>query len=127
VPDVARDDAVAYGAYLAGPLGHCIECHTLLVEGQPDFAHRLGAGGNRFHGPWGVSVSRNITPDPATGIGNLTDDQIKRAITQGIGADGSPLRPPMGFPYYTNLRTADLDALVAYLRSLPPLPAELGG
>ena len=126
VPEVARDDAVAYGAYLAGPLGHCIECHTLLVEGRPDFAHRLSAGGNRFYGPWGISISRNITPDPETGIGSWTDDQIKRAITQGISADDTPLMPPMGFPYYARLSAADLDALVAYLRSLPPLEAEFG-
>jgi mono/diheme cytochrome c family protein len=126
VPAVARDDAVAYGAYLAGPLGHCIECHTLLVDGEPDFAHRLGAGGNELSGPWGTSVARNITPDPETGIGSWTDDQIKRAITQGISADGSELAPPMGYHYYANLSAADLDALVAYLRSLPPLPAESG-
>jgi len=127
VAEVARDDAVAYGAYLAGPLGHCVECHTLLVEGEPDFAHRLGAGGNQFHGPWGISMSRNITPDPETGLGSWTDDQIKRAITQGISADGTPLMPPMGFPYYARLSPADLDALLAYLRSLPPLQAEDGG
>jgi mono/diheme cytochrome c family protein len=62
VPDVPRDDPVTSGAYLAGPLGHCIECHTPMVEGRPAFAHRLGAGGNPFYGPWGISVSRNITP-----------------------------------------------------------------
>jgi mono/diheme cytochrome c family protein len=121
VPEVARADPVTYGAYLAGPLGHCIECHTPMVEGQPDFAHRLGAGGNPFYGPWGISVSRNITPDPETGIGSWTDDQIRRAITRGISADGSPLMPPMGYHYYANITGTDLDALVAYLRSLKPL------
>ncbi len=125
VPEVARDDPVTWGAYLAGPLGHCVECHTLLVGGQPDFQRRLGAGGNAFYGPWGTSVSRNITPDPETGIGNWTDDQIKRAITQGISADGSPLMPPMGFHYYANIAAPDLAALIAYLRSLKPLKAEI--
>ena len=42
VAEVARDDPAAYGAYLAGPLGHCIECHTPLVDGRADFAARLG-------------------------------------------------------------------------------------
>jgi mono/diheme cytochrome c family protein len=120
VADVPRDDPVVYGAYLAGPLGHCIECHTPLVEGVPDF-DRLGAGGNPFFGPWDVSVSRNITPHPEAGIGSWTDAQIKRAITQGISADDARLLPPMGFHYYANITEADLDALVAYLRSLPPL------
>jgi mono/diheme cytochrome c family protein len=120
VADVPRDDPVVYGAYLAGPLGHCIECHTPLVEGVPDF-DRLGAGGNPFFGPWDVSVSRNITPHPEAGIGSWTDAQIKRAITQGISADDARLLPPMGFHYYANIDEADLDALVVYLRSLPPL------
>ena len=37
VPEAPRDDRVAYGAYLAGPLGHCIECHTPMVQGRTDF------------------------------------------------------------------------------------------
>jgi hypothetical protein len=116
---------VTYGGYLAGPLGHCIECHTLLVDGKPDYAHRLGAGGNEFSGPWGTSVARNITPDKETGIGEWTDEQIRRAITQGIGADDSRLLPPMGYAYYANIARPDLDALIAYLRSLKPLKAEI--
>ena len=125
VAEVARTDPVTYGAYLAGPLGHCIECHTVLVGGQPDYGRRLGAGGNQFFGPWGISMARNITPDRETGIGNWTDDQIKRAITQGISADGSPLKPPMGYHYYANIAAPDLVALIAYLRSLKPLKAEI--
>ncbi len=120
VAEVPRDDPITYGGYLAGPLGHCIECHTPLVDGRPDYS-RTGAGGNQFYGPWSVSMSRNITPDRETGIGNWTDGDIRRAITAGISADGSPLLPPMGFPYYANINEDDLDALIAYLRSLPPL------
>lgn len=120
VAEVAQDDPVVYGAYLAGPLGHCIECHTPLVDGRPDYG-QIGSGGNPFYGPWDVSVSRNLTPDPESGLGNWTDDQIKQAIRHGIRADGSPLLPPMGFPYYANITETDLDALVAYLRSLAPV------
>ena len=123
VADVPRDDPVVYGAYLAGPLGHCIECHTPMVAGHPDY-DRLGAGGMPFFGPWNVSVSRNITPDPEAGIGNWTEDEIKRAITQGVSADGSRLLPPMGFAYYANMTPEDLDALVAYLRSLRPIQTD---
>jgi mono/diheme cytochrome c family protein len=125
VAEVGREDPVTYGAYLAGPLGHCIECHTILIGGEADYRRRLGAGGNHFYGPWGTSVARNITPDGETGIGDWTDAQIKRAITQGIRADGSALLPPMGFRYYANIAGPDLDALVAYLRSLKPLKAEI--
>lgn len=121
VADVPHDDPVRYGEYLAGPVGHCIECHTPFVEGHPDFANQLGAGGFPFKGPWGVSVSRNITPAPKGGLGNWSDEQIKTAITRGERPDGSKLLPPMPFSYYQNISPADLDAIVAYLRSLKPI------
>jgi mono/diheme cytochrome c family protein len=122
VPDVPRDNKVAYGAYLAGPLGHCVECHTPMTKDMRfDYANRLGAGGLEIRGPWGLSLSANITPDRDTGIGKWSDEQIKRAITQGIRADGTPLNPPMGFAYYAKLSAADLDAIVAYLHSLKPV------
>ncbi len=117
VPDVPRDDPVVYGAYLAGPIGHCIECHTPMTETGPDFANRLGAGGFVFPGPWGTSVARNITP---TGLAGLTDEEIKKSIAAGVRPDGSKLLPPMPFGYYANMTSEDLDAIVAYLRSLPP-------
>lgn len=122
VPEVQRDDLLAYGAYLAGPLGHCIECHTPFVAGHPDFENQLGAGGFAFPGPWGISVSANITPHPEDGIAAYSDADIKRAITEGLRADGSRLSPPMGFAYYKTMSEAELDALIAYLRSLPPKP-----
>ena len=122
VTDVPRTDKVKYGAYLAGPLGHCMECHTPMVgPGQRDYANANGAGGFEMRGPWGVAISANITPHRDTGIGKWTNAQIKRAITQGIRADGSPLNPPMGYAYYARMTNADLDALVAYLRSLKPV------
>ena len=118
VADVPRGDKVAYGRYLAGPAGHCIECHSPAgPEGAPDIQNRLGAGGMRFHGPWGISVSPNITP---TGLKRYTDAQLKTMITTGVRPDGSQLKPPMGVAYYAKMRGADLDALVAYLRTLAP-------
>ena len=122
VADVPPADKVAYGRYLAGPAGHCIECHTPMRQnGRRDYAARRGAGGQEFHGPWGVSIAANITPDKDTGIGSWTDDQIKRAIAHGVRHDGTKLRPPMAFPYYANIKGEDLDAIVAYLRSLKPV------
>jgi hypothetical protein len=55
------------------------------------------------------------------GLGGWTDDQIKRAIAHGISRDGRKLQPPMPFAYYAKLSPFDLDAIVAYLRTLPPL------
>ena len=117
VPEVPRDDKVAYGAYLAGPAGHCIECHSPLTPKGPDLANNLGAGGFEFHGPWGVSVSSNITP---TGLGDRSYAEIRQMITTGTRPDGSRMLPPMAYPYYANIREDDLRAIVAYLRTLPP-------
>ena len=118
VPEVEPSDRLAYGAYLAGPAGHCIECHTpMSAEGAPDFENQLGAGGFEFEGPWGVSVSANITP---TGLGDWTDRQIKTAVTTGVRPDGTRLQPPMGYPYYARMTDSDLDAIIYYLRTLPP-------
>lgn len=121
VPDVPRTDKVKYGEYLAGPVGHCMECHTPLVQGgRRDWA-RIGQGGQEFKGPWGVSVARNLTPHRADGLGDWTDAEIKTAIRTGVAKGGTRLAPPMGFEYYAKITDSDLDAIVAYLRQLKPL------
>ena len=118
VAEVPRTDKVAYGRYLAGPAGHCIDCHSPPgPRGAPDTENNLGAGGFVFTGPWGVSVSSNITP---TGLARYSDTDLKKVITTGLRPDGSRLKPPMAIPYLAKVSETDLDALVAYLRSLPP-------
>ena len=114
----ALKDPAKRGFYLV-TIGHCMECHTPIVKGHRDFKNALGAGGEKFEGPWGVSVSRNITPHKEIGIGAWSDDEIKRAITQGIRKDGSKMRPPMGFQWYATMTPEDLSAIVAYLRTIP--------
>jgi mono/diheme cytochrome c family protein len=112
------DNRVKYGAYLAGPLGHCMECHTPRVKGRTDMK-RPGAGGNEFRGPWGVTVSRNVTPH-ASGLKGWSDAEIARAIREGIRKDGTALKPPMAYGWYKNINDADMAAIIAYLRSLKP-------
>ena len=116
----AMKDKVKQGFYLA-TLAHCMECHSKHVDGHPDLKAGLGRGGQEFKGPWGVSVARNITSHKTRGLGAWTDDEVKRAITQGISRDGSKLKPPMGYGYYAKLTPADLDAIVSYLRTVPAL------
>jgi mono/diheme cytochrome c family protein len=113
------DDKLKRGFYLA-TIGHCMECHTPMVKGRRDFAGALASGGFEFTGPFGVSVSRNITSSKTKGIGDWSDAEIKRAITQGIDKDGNKLKPPMGYKYYADMTDADLDALIAWVRTLPP-------
>ena len=112
-------DPVKRGFYLT-TIGHCMECHTPKVNGRHDYKGNLGAGGYQFKGPWGVSVSRNITPHPQNGIGGWSDAEVKRAITHGVRKDGSKLLPPMGYEWYATMTDADLSAIVAYLRTIPP-------
>jgi mono/diheme cytochrome c family protein len=125
VPDVPKTDIVKYGEYLAGPVGHCMDCHTTYVMGQIDMA-QLGRGGNVYSRPfiydW-AAVSANITSHPEAGLGAWTDDEIKRAITKGISRNGRELLPFMPYWLYDRMEPSDLDAIIAYLRSLPPLGA----
>jgi mono/diheme cytochrome c family protein len=112
-------DKVKKGFYLA-TISHCMECHTPFGARGRDFANRLGAGGAEFPGPWGVVHSRNITSSKTKGLGDWTDAEIKRAITQGIRKDGTKLTGPMGFDLYARMTETDLDAVVAWLRTVPP-------
>jgi len=109
-----KDDKLAYGKYLAGPLARCLDCHT--GPSRPGEPARLGAGGKEFHGPWGVSVSADLTP---SGLGDWSDAEIERAIRTGVSRDGRKLFPPMPFAAYRTMAADDMAALLAYLRSLP--------
>ncbi len=110
-------DVLAYGAYLAGPVAHCMECHsTPGPTGAPDLANELGAGGMAFRGPWGESVSANLTP---FGLADWSDAEIAAAVRTGVSRDGRPLLPPMGYGYYAHMSDGDVAAIIAYLRSLP--------
>lgn len=114
----AAGNKVKYGEYLAN-IGHCMECHTPRDDkGMLEHA-KLGAGGQVFKGPWGESVSRNLTPHES-GLKGWTDAQVAKAIREGVDHHGQQLKPPMGFDFYRNISDADIGALVAYLRSLKP-------
>jgi cytochrome c553 len=121
-----KSDKVAYGGYLAN-IAHCVECHsTPGPNGAPDLAGHLAAGGFPFVSlPGKVIRSRNITSDPETGIGAWSDAEIKRALTQGINKSGKQLIPPMPYLFFKNLSAEDLDALVAWVRTLPPIKNEV--
>jgi mono/diheme cytochrome c family protein len=116
--EATMGDKVKKGFYLA-TIGHCLECHTPMGPRGREFADKLGTGGFEFEGPWGKSVSRNITSSKTKGIGGWTDAEIARAITTGVSKDGSKLKPPMGYQYYANMTAEDVDAVVAFIRTLP--------
>jgi mono/diheme cytochrome c family protein len=121
IPDPDPADKVGYGHYLV-QLGHCMLCHTPRdANGRPDLEHRSGAGGAVLRDAFGEIVSPNITPDIKSGIGGWSDQQIKDALTKGRRRDGSMLALPMPWRYLATMRDEDIDAIVAYLRTLKPL------
>ncbi len=122
VPQPEAAVTVEYGAYVAGAMAHCIECHSPIGPQGPMLdAENLGRGGYEFHGPWGSSVAANITSGEE-GLAGYSDDDLRAMIRDGKRPDGSPMMPPMPYGYFARMSDVDLDALIAYLRSLPPLP-----
>lgn len=121
VPAMPAGVTVEYGEYLAGPVAHCVECHSTPGPQGPMLDTHLGAGGFEFHGPWGVSVSANLTPHE-DGLPGYSDAELKTMITEGKRPDGTQMQPPMGYHHYARMTPEDLDAVILYLRQLPPLP-----
>jgi mono/diheme cytochrome c family protein len=113
-------DTVRYGEYLAN-IAHCMDCHTPRADNGMLKQEYWGAGGQSIKGPWGVSITRNLTPD-ASGLKDWSDAEIARAIRSGVDRSGQPLKPPMAFEFYKNISDRDMSALIAYLRSLKPQP-----
>lgn len=116
-----RGVTAAYGAYLAGPISHCLECHTPMGPKGPELATALGQGGFAFRGPWGELIAPNITSS-ADGLAHYSDAEIKTMVTQGKRPDGAAMLPPMPYPFLARMTPDDLDAVILYLRTLPPLP-----
>ncbi len=121
---------VARGEYLARGVLGCRDCHSehdWRAPGGALVAGREGVGGVfPLEGLPGRIVSANITSDPETGVGKWTDDQLARAIREGISHDGHALFPLMPYTNFRRLPDEDLAAVVVYIRSLPaihnPLP-----
>ena len=104
-------DAIQRGRYLT-TMGDCIACHTAR-GGQPF------AGGRDVETPFGHLLSPNITPDPATGIGDWTDAEFVRAMQEGVDRAGRHLYPAFPYPYFTHMTRADVVAIRAYLATVP--------
>lgn len=128
------------GKYIAGIAG-CTDCHTnyspeylvdpmkltpaqiktLAFDGKDAVDKNKYMAGGRFFdlGPGGKVYTANLTPDVETGIGGWTDEQIKVAIRTGQRPSGRMLVPVMPYRSFNAMADADLDAVVAYLRTLP--------
>lgn len=119
--DEALADPIKRGFYLA-TIAHCMECHARRPDGTPGYKDSFGKGGHVMTGPFGQAAVVNITSHPTKGIGAWSDAQIRRVLTEGIGHDGRALKLPMARQiYFKKMKDADIDAIVAWLRTLPPL------
>jgi cbb3-type cytochrome c oxidase subunit III len=118
----ARANPVERGAELVDTLA-CVVCHSPYDDQKRMLPGMRLAGGLLLRiVPFGDFPTGNLTSDKETGLGNWTDDEIKRALTKGILKDGTRLLPyPMDWPSFSNLTPDDLHAIVAYLRTVPPV------
>jgi mono/diheme cytochrome c family protein len=118
------------GFYLVNTIMACGNCHTSRdADGKP-VATRALAGGLTFTTPAFTATAPNITPDVETGIGSWSDGEIRRALVEGMRPDhgrlaGAPLAAIMPANFYRALLPDDLDAIVAYLRSVKPVRNEV--
>jgi len=140
-------EKAARGKYLVSTSG-CMDCHTpmkmtpngpewdmsRMLSGHPENlkmppAPALPQGpwlvvssatNTAFAGPWGVSFTANLTPDVGTGLGGWNAKQFADTMRTGkhLGI-GREILPPMPIPAYKNFNDADLDAIFAYLQSIP--------
>jgi len=104
-------ELLARGRYVAA-IGNCAGCHTAR-GGTPL------AGGRPFVTPWGTIYSSNLTPDPEAGLGNWPLPRFQHAMRHGVAPDGV-LYPAFPYANFALLDDADIRALFAWLRSVPP-------
>lgn len=109
------------GRYLVEVVAFCGACHTTRGPQGQLVAGMEQAGGRVFEERGLRAVAPNITQDPETGIGRWTDAQIAEAIRNGRRPDGSLIGPPMPVESYRGISDRDLAAMVAYLRTVPPV------
>src|SRR5262249_19753316 len=115
---------VERGKYLVNTIMTCQNCHTPKGErGAPIFERDLSNGLTWDEPPFKVTAS-NITQDKETGIGSWTDDQIKTALRKGERPNGVKLAAIMPSDFYEILTPRDVDAIVAYLRTVKPVKQE---
>ncbi len=122
IDKVNQANPVEHGKYLVETMG-CGYCHTPIRKDGSIVEEMKYAGGQHWNlYPFGDYVSYNLTSDKETGLGGWTDDQIKKFLTTGTRRDGTRMIPfPMPWSAYAALKTSDLDAVIAYLRTLPPV------
>lgn len=121
----ATPELVERGKYLANHVNVCIDCHSTRdfnYYSGPIISGTEGKGGAEFVETIGTFRAPNITP---AALAEWSDGEIARAIASGVNKDGEALFPMMPYPIYNALAQEDLEALIAYLRTLPRIENEV--
>jgi mono/diheme cytochrome c family protein len=142
----SNSEKIERGGYLVHAMG-CADCHTPLKMGangpEPDMSMMLAghpeslpvttapkldepwmgamtATMTAWAGPWGISYSSNLTPDPETGLGKWTEKEfVATVMTSRHRGKGRHLLPPMPTQVLQHLTEDDLSAVYVYLQSIP--------
>jgi mono/diheme cytochrome c family protein len=126
----AAESPAERGAYLVNTIMACGNCHSPRdADGKP-VAEKAFSGGLTFTTPAFIATASNVTSDAETGIGSWSDAEIKRALVEGTRPDhgrlaGVPLAAIMPANFYKALLPQDLEAIVAYLRTVKPIRREV--
>ncbi|HYC39734.1 MAG TPA: c-type cytochrome [Chitinophagaceae bacterium] len=118
---------LARGEYLLTSVVPCLDCHSTRDFNKysgPVVPGTEGMGGYAFDqklGVPGVVYAKNITPDPETGIGTWTDDDLMKAMVKGISKTGDTLFPIMPYVNFSRMSEYDLKSIIAYIRTLKPI------
>lgn len=123
-------ERVGRGHYLFHNVAGCATCHSTRDWSQyagPVTPGSLGRGGDPFTpdvipGLPGQFYAPNITP---AGVGDWTDGELIRAITSGVDRDGQALFPVMPYPHFGQLDRDDIESIVAYMRTMPPVESDV--
>jgi len=124
----AAESEVERGRYLVNS-SLCTDCHTPdYFFGKPDPDRYLGGSNVGFELP-GLSTlyPPNLTPDPETGLGKWSTDEIVAALQAGKRPDGRELAPIMPWRAFSKLKHEDVTAIAAFLKSLPPVSHKVPG
>jgi len=125
---VAQNAQVERGKYLVNVAG-CLDCHTPgYFFGKPEMDRYLGGSEVGFEIPGlGVFHGPNLTPDPDTGLGKWSIDQIVTALQTGKRPDGRELAPIMPWRAFANLTKEDATAIAVFLKSIPAVKNKVPG
>ena len=121
-------ERIARGKHLFEHVCDCGGCHSerdFSRFGGPIVAEGVGWVFPKEMGLPGTIVAPNLTPDPETGLGKWTDGEKIRAIREGVDRDGRALFPMMPYEVFRKMSDEDVESVVAYLNSLPPVRRKL--